>query len=120
MFLCHAHSLIPFKKQFKKQFRILFLLFEKMFLKIVLLSLLLSYAMASLVISPNPDGPVGNSIRFADKIVCDVVVAQWLQEGSCSFYDYCTTRNSIVLANWTSEPDFECKIYTEDPSYYVV
>ena len=90
-----------------------------MFLKSFLLSLLLSYAMASLVISPRPDNIPASYIRFADKIVCDVVVAQWLQEGSCSFYDYCDTLNSIALANWTGQPDLECKISTEDPSYYL-
>ena len=90
-----------------------------MFLKSFLLCLLSSYAMASLVISPNPDTDPKFYIRFADKIVCDVVVAQWFQEGSCSFYDYCESLNSIVLANWTGQPDLECKISTDDPHYFV-
>eukprot|EP00008_Paramoeba_atlantica_P013080 CAMPEP_0201474774 /NCGR_PEP_ID=MMETSP0151_2-20130828/216_1 /ASSEMBLY_ACC=CAM_ASM_000257 /TAXON_ID=200890 /ORGANISM="Paramoeba atlantica, Strain 621/1 / CCAP 1560/9" /LENGTH=151 /DNA_ID=CAMNT_0047854675 /DNA_START=138 /DNA_END=593 /DNA_ORIENTATION=- len=76
--------------------------------------------MASLVLSPKSDtDQMAYYLRFADKIVCDVVVAQWLQEGSCSFYDYCTTLNSIVLANYSNQDVFDCKIYTDDPAYYV-
>ena len=78
--------------------------------------------MASLVISPTPDTDPRTYIRFADMIVCNAVVDQWIQEGSCSFYDYCTTLNSIELANysdWSGQQDLECKIYTEDPHYFV-
>ena len=92
---------------------------KKMFLKSFLLCLLSSYAMASLVISPREPGvtnPYHNYLRFADMIVCNVVVDQWIQVGSCSFMDYCNTSNKIQVIPADGK---DCKIYTDDPSFVI-
>eukprot|EP00008_Paramoeba_atlantica_P003293 CAMPEP_0201475638 /NCGR_PEP_ID=MMETSP0151_2-20130828/1019_1 /ASSEMBLY_ACC=CAM_ASM_000257 /TAXON_ID=200890 /ORGANISM="Paramoeba atlantica, Strain 621/1 / CCAP 1560/9" /LENGTH=145 /DNA_ID=CAMNT_0047855781 /DNA_START=25 /DNA_END=462 /DNA_ORIENTATION=- len=74
--------------------------------------------MASLVLSPREPGvtnPYAYYLRFADKIVCDAVVAEWIQVGNCSFIDYCNTSSKIQILYELND----CKIYTDDPSFVI-
>ena len=74
--------------------------------------------MASLVLEPREPGvtdPPARYLEFAGMIVCDAVVAEWLQVGNCSFIDYCDTSNKIYLF----KTDGDCKIYTDDPSFII-